>query len=334
MMRNMLVSNIRFAGMSRFRLPTRLFSATADPNKEEDKKINTSYSIFTSLGQVIFLNSQTSGGVILTSLAIGDPYCALHGFLGSTVSVATAQGMQLDKDTIENGLLAYNGTLMGCVSAVLLYPSLSLSTFALTTAGAAACTALTASLGASVFTKQPQFTYAFNLVALSALWCRTPTAVSSSEAVAVSNSFVDVLTGSLHGVSQIFLVENSISGLGILGGIALYSPQLAVYAAGGSLLGTTLGATVYGGSVASGLWGYNAALSSMAVGVFWQPNTASRVLAVVAAVTSTHLFASAAQVMGPCLTLPFCLTMTSLLPLSSVVPSLKLADSPHSPEKN
>jgi hypothetical protein len=72
----------------------------------------------TGVGQVIFLNSHVSGGIIMGGLALGDPYLASLATLGTITATGTAQFLGLDSSALKDGLWGYNGCLVGCAAAV------------------------------------------------------------------------------------------------------------------------------------------------------------------------------------------------------------------------
>ena len=318
------------------------------------------------VGQVIFLNSVRSGSILLGSLAIGDPYLAVLAATGTLTSTALAQTLSLNSNSTSNGLLSYNGCLMGCAVAVFVAPyhgggdpatlvSALLSTaLPATITGAAAATVATASLGSVL--QSPQWTYAFNLVALTMLLRLQPLALTSlsdtladpavtAAAVSVVANEVPVLTPAwalapLTGLSQIFVVESPLTGLGLVAGIATYSPRLAIHALLGSTMGCLtgwfLGAPV--SDLAAGLWGYNSALTSLGIGVFFVNTRGTWALSVAGAAATAGVFGALQPVLGaihtPCLTLPFCLTMTGCYHLAGTSPHWILATDPRSPEQN
>jgi len=346
--------------------PGRCFGAAPNKNNDSDSHKPTSFqdqahnlleTSTTGTGQVIFLNSSYSGKILLASLFVGDPFTATMAALGTTTSTITAQSvMKLDETTTHNGLLSYNGCLVGCATAVFIAPHSALS-IPITVVGAAASTAVTQILSKTV--QQPQWTIAFNLVTLTALLRVQPLsstttgsdeiAATAAAAATVPTSTLDVLLSPLTGLSQIFVVQSAVSGAGIVAAIATYSPQLAAHAVIGSLTGTLVGGAVYGApaaDLAAGLWGFNAALTSMGVAVFFVPTVQSNVLSVAGAAATASVFGALSTVFGtvlgcPCLTLPFCITMSGCYLLGSsskdskpTVPGLLLAENPHSPEKN
>lgn len=310
-----------------------------------------------AMGQVIFLNSTTSGRIIFASLVLGDPTLAAFAALGSFTATSTSKFIGLDEDTYKNGLWGYNGALIGCAASVFgpAYPPyMVLSTIL----GSAATPVLSASLKNA--TSLPQWTWPFNIVALTSL-LQTRSLLESSqsattdtgleETVADSSvstipttEIIDVVSSPLLGISQIFVVGSPLTGAGISAAIYMYSPKLAYHALGGSAVGCAVG--VLSGAdlsdVCMGLWGYNSALSSMAIGTFFVHSRESMILSASSAVASAALFGGMQSLFGtyglPCLTLPFCSmasAITSVCYLSnSKILGLKLACSPHSPEKN
>lgn len=316
------------------------------------------------VGQVIFLNSKASGQILLASLAIGDPFLASMAILGTLTSTATAKYIPLpSKDALNNGLYSYNGCLIGCASSVFLSSTFTstssfvLATTALTITGAASAAITTAILN-KLCPPMPQWTYAFNFVMLTALLRVQPlapkltaTTTDMAEIVDITSTWttstLEILTSPLKGLSQIFVVESPWTGVGVLVAIASYSPGLALHAIMGSTVGCMMGTLIYNvpiADVAAGLWGYNAALTSLGVGVFFVPSNRTNVLSITGAIATSVAFGAMqpAFTSTPCLTLPFCITMSACwllgTPLSqkatAVIPGLLLAPNPHSPEKN
>jgi urea transporter len=327
-------------------------SDAADKKKEEDKSSSSPPSMVQVWsdrlgrggGQVIFLNSQTAGAVVLGSLAVGDPVLAVLAGTGTTLSTVTATltGSQ-HSDALSNGLLAYNGCLIGCAAGGFLVPSSGLlAAVTWTTILAPASTALTLVLP-KLTGSVPQWTWAFNAVALSQLVHLQP--LLEPPAVTIepvpTATISELAVAPLTGLSQIFVVNSAWTGVGITAAIGSYSPLLAVHGLLGSTVGTLTGGLLLGAdapTLAAGLYGYNAALTSLAVGVFFQNTNAAWTLSTVGAVTTAGLHAGLAAVFGsvgsPCLTVPFCVVASACHLLAGTVPGLKLAANPHSPERN
>jgi urea transporter len=294
------------------------------------------------LGQVIFLNSPRAGGILLASLAVGDPFLACMAATGSLASTLTSQQMCLGKQAMMDGLHSYNGCLVGCATAVFVAPESTLTALTVTLAGASASTMVAVSL-ANMF-KMPQWTYAFNIVTLTMLLrfqpFQTTAAVDSTVPAPSTVPFTSLLMSPLKGLSQIFVVESTLTGFGIVAAVASYSPMLAGHALMGSSIGCVTGwmLSAPGTDIAAGLWGFNPALTSMGVGVFFVHNRSSVALSAGGAFATACCFGALQPVFGmasaPCLTLPFCFTMTACYHLHSSMQGLTLAKNPHSPEKN
>jgi urea transporter len=294
------------------------------------------------IGQVIFLNSPRAGGLLLASLAVGDPFLACMAATGSLASTLTSQQACLSKNAMMDGLHSYNGCLVGCATAVFVAPEATLTALTVTLAGASASTMVAASL-TNMF-KMPQWTYAFNIVTLTILLrlqpFQTAAAVDSTGPVPTTAPFASLLMSPFKGLSQVFVVESTLTGLGIAAAVASYSPMLAGHALMGSSIGCITGWVLSAPSadIAAGLWGFNPALTSMGVGVFFVHNRSSVALSAGGAFATACCFGALQPVFGmagaPCLTLPFCFTMTACYHLHSSIQGLTLAKNPHSPEKN
>lgn len=320
---------------------------------------------------MIFLDSSKCGAVVWGALALADPLlalCAGHGsFMSTFLSNRILRNERRLSDS-SSGLLAYNGCLVGCATAVFIAPydpvasaSSVVTALTVTTAGASAATIVTLSLRHTI-TSMPQWTYAFNLVMLTMLLRVQPFLLEPSAgttdptdgavtiatpqpdlAAAASMSPMDFLMTPLKGLSQIFVVDSAFSGLGIAAALTLYSPMLAGHALVGSTLGALTGLVLYQAplqEITSGLWSFNSALTSLGIGVFCVHSTQAMVLSAGGAVATAGVFAALQMVFGyayaPCLTLPFCLTMSAgyALAASGSCKGLYLAGAPHSPERN
>lgn len=293
-----------------------------------------------AIGQVIFLNSSKSGQAILLSLAIGDPTLSAFAALGAATANSSAKLFGLETNSLENGLWGYNGALIGCAVSAF-GPSFFPLAVTSTLVGAAATPLLAASLKNALTT--PQWTWSFNAIALTSLLQSRPliqSSVAVESSVENTTRFVDLALSPIVGISQIFVVESYLTGAGIIGAIGMYSPKLALHALGGSIIGSITG--ILSGadlsSVAMGLWGYNSALASMAIGTFFVHSRETIALSAFGAASSAALFGAMQPVFGmhgvPCLTLPFCTVASMCFLLEGQVPGLVLAKEPHSPEKN
>jgi urea transporter len=296
-------------------------------------------------GQVLFLNSPVCGGVVLGALGYSDPWLATLATLGTASATATARTIGIDAGTISSGLAGYNGFLVGGAFSVFLTATngWSFSGAAAATVVGAACTAPLVGLLRPVCGTVPQFTWAFNATTLVAFGCYVrpladATAATASASLITLSEFV---SSTLSGVAQIGFVGDPTVGSMLLGAMCLYSPSCAAHALVGSGVGVAaaLACAAPHAEIIAGLWGYNPALTALAVSVFFVPSPSSYVLAAGGAAASTFLFAAtkgvtASAIASPALTLPLCVIGSACHLMHHVVPSLVLAGEPHSPERN
>lgn len=296
----------------------------------------------TGVGQVIFLGSPACGALTLGALMYGDLWLGTLAGIGAATATAAAHACRLDSGAISAGLMGYNGCLVGCAFSVFLgLPAWSPTALVATLAGAAASAPLAAALKPACGSV-PQFTLAFNFTTLAALCAVRPLAGAAAADPAGTISAMEWACAPLVGISQIFVVNDALSGAAILGAIGLYSPMAAAHTLVGSCVGvgTALACGAPAAEIGAGLWGFNPALTSLAVSVFFVPGAPSYVLATGGAAATSVLFGGAKVAMAgafgvPALTLPFCAVAAGAHFLQQAnVPGLVLAAAPHSPEKN
>ena len=289
-----------------------------EPKQQEPPKLPSFVdSSLRGVGQVIFLNDYKSGLVILGGLAVGDPYLAALAAAGTLSATAAAKTAGLDQTSLRDGLFGYNGCLVGCAVAVFMtpqsleYPDCMFaitSGLATTLVGGAVSPFCAAALKPAMGTV-PQWTLAFNVVTLSMLLRTRPLADVAATGTTISTTPItteQVWNVALHapfkGISQIFVVDSSLSGAIILSGIALYSPGLAGHAMLGSCIGAASGAVMGGANAMSeigiGLWGFNSALTSLGVGVFFCHSKQAVALSAGGAAVTAVLFGALKEVFG------------------------------------
>mmetsp|Transcript_32329 Transcript_32329/g.75474 ORF Transcript_32329/g.75474 Transcript_32329/m.75474 type:complete len:301 (+) Transcript_32329:56-958(+) len=294
---------------------------------------------------------------MLAALGLGGGPALLFGAgAGTAVATASSALCGLDASARAAGLHGYNGCLVGCAFAVFLpMASYSLLAVALATAAGSAVSPLLATAIGQTTGRVPQWTLAFNGVALTSLLHAKPFFAASADAAIADNvtavtatvaevvmkvTVPELLLSPLVGVSQIFVVDSSLAGALILASVCSYSPlcALSLFAGSttGSLVGLALGADCT--EVAHGLWGFNSALSSLAVSVFFVPSRESLALSFGGAAATSVAFAglkgALAVVGAPALTLPFCAVASACYLLEGKAAGLSLAKEPHSPEQN
>lgn len=307
---------------------------------------------------------------------LGDPQTGVMALLGCSSATLLARSVGLERGFVSDGLAGYNGALVGCALSVF-QPALPLMPAALGALGPFSSgalgdlllTLLVGGLSAPVAAKLgplmapvPQWTVVFNVLALTVLsGCAAIKYLSSPQSPSKprkpkqpkqrdlirlikehpSHFIGDLIEAMMVSVSQIFVVNSPLTGLLITVGIFCYSPAAAGLTLGGAMLGN-LSALISGidyDQVMEGLWGYNAALSSLAVGIFFVPRGLPYAgLVAAGAVGSTMVTVAVKQLMDladlPCMTVPFCLMASACFLLGGRVPGLVRAKAPHSPEVN
>lgn len=142
----------------------------------------------------------------------------------------------------------------------------------------------------------------------------------------------DYLRATLRGIGQIFFQENAWTGLLLLAGIAVNSPTMAAGAALGAGVATLLALAFDDGEGrASGLYGFNGALTGVAVLAFMAPHPGAWMLAMVGAVWTALMMRLWGRVCAlPPYTAPFVLSTWVLLYVASGLglPAAPAADLP------
>jgi len=289
--------------------------------------------ILRGCGQVIFLEDAMQGLLVLLALAWADPMLAAYGLLGS--AVATLLSCITGHGGADLGLHGYNSVLIGCAFSIF-FPSHGLSDpeMAITIALGAAAAWAAGCVLACIYPVGlgPQWTYGFNIVVIGSLWYAQRARPSAGGPALSPPSSpptdMEMLLSPLTGVSQIFLVNDAISGFVLLCAIGMgvggrpdrSTLGSAAYALSGSAIGAAIGMAVVPNdlrTVADGLWGFNACLTSLSVAVcFPRVSWGQLGLSLIGAAASALL---GPWVLSPLIerafgtasfTLPFCITAT------------------------
>ena len=184
--------------------------------------------------------------------------------------------------------------------------------------------------------KSPPLTIPFNIATLaclaSAQWFLYPwlTLRTAAASTAVDFSWLEISTAIPIGFGQVFLADRLTSGLLILLAVTLCTPLGALVGLAGGIVGTAVGLLlgIVPETLFSGLWGYNAVLTAMAIGgVFYAPTGRSILIGAIAAVLSALLGGLLVPIFSalglPILTVPFCLvTVACFVALQRSLPSV------------
>ncbi|CCM78544.1 urea transporter [Rhizobium mesoamericanum] len=272
------------------------------------------------IGQVVFQNNPLSGLIILAALFFNSWIYGSICILGVVVGTATAIALRADSGLIRDGLFGFNGALVGL--ALVAFTSENFRTGAVPSLYLAVYIVFAAAMTTIVFSslstllgpyKVAALTMPFVLVGWLFLFAvlkfdnieAGPLAkpVSPDQYVeGVAYVLPTWYMGIGNAIGQIFFQDNWISGYFIIIGIAVHSR----IGAGMALIGATLAALVaviFGapeGAIRDGLYGYNAALTAMALGgVFLVLTWRGLIYTLFGVVVTTWLWASVAIFLEP-----------------------------------
>lgn len=272
--------------------------------------------VLRGLGQVMFQRHAGTGLLFLIGMALASLALAAAAAVGAVIGPLVAVVLRLPRDDIEDGIYGYNSALVA--AAAVFFLGSTPVTWGLAMAGAVVAVPLAWLL--KRWLPQPAFTAAFVLVAWGLLLLagllgqpRVPTAPPPALPPGLEGFFVEVFAG----VAEVMFSARGISGLCFLIGIGLSSWRQAVIAMLGAVLGT-LAAVYHGdpaGAVASGLYGFNAALAAMAV-CLTRPSLVAASLAALVSVPLVEFFPASLGV--PSLTAPFIIAAWIVLGLLAV----------------
>lgn len=280
--------------------------------------------IFRGVGQVIFCGNAVTGFIFLTAFYVNDVMAGLAATLGAVSSTAAATALKCPRSDIDAGLYGFNGTLAGaCLWTFLDYDPrlwlyivlaaiLSSAVFAMMTKPSVLRSAFQVPPATAPFVlicwifilAIPVIDHAFDIgPALRTADPDLSGAILPASVLRAATVSADAWPALLlKGVSQIFFSDSVAVGILILIGVAIALPRGALLLAGGaftgSLIATWLGADPH--AIEIGLYGFNAALASIAVGqVFLRPDTTSALLAVLSGVLAPLFQIGLTQILLP-----------------------------------
>jgi urea transporter len=243
--------------------------------------------VLRGIGQVVFQNNPISGAVILAGIFYNSRIYGTVCLFGTIISTLTALLFKADKGMIKDGLFGFNGALIAV--ALVAYTSQDFAhgdlpnwhLWLYIVLSAAFTSVLVPAFGSVLGPhKVPGLTMPFVLATwffLGALLQFTTIDVSSAIKPTSPADFTgprpDYSSGTwfhgiTEGIAEIFFQDNWITGVIILLGIAINTRIGAFMALLGSSLAVSV-AVLYGGhddAIRDGLFGYNAALTAMALG--------------------------------------------------------------------
>lgn len=294
--------------------------------------------ILRGAGQVMFQNSIWTGlffliGIFVGAYLEGQPLVAWGALLGLIVSTLTGYLLPLSRDDGDNGLWGFNGILVGCAfltflgSTVFTWLALILCAMLTTWVRTAFNNIMAPWKVNSLTFPFVSMTWVF-LFSARLLQGIPPEYMSAPEltthlSASTDLSFVDIVVYWLKGISQVFLINSWITGVLFLIGLALCNKWAAIWGAIGSAVALLI-ALVFeapGSDIASGLYGFSATLTGIALGMtFYKVNWKTAIWALLAIVVTVFIQAGMNALLLPfglpSLTAPFCIaTWLFLLPL-------------------
>lgn len=240
-------------------------------------------TILRGTGQVMFQDSMWTGllffiGIFWGAYAEGFGIVAWGALVGVSVSTLAGYLLKLPDDNGAQGLWGFNGVLVGCAfptfmgNTVWMWIALVLCA-AMTTWVRTGLNNIFGKWGVSSFTFPFVLSTWFFLLAARVMHGMPPayeaTAAFPAETIGhLDMGFGDLVIYWLKGVAQVFLINNWVTGICFLIGLALCTWQAALWAAIASAL-SLLTAILWqapAADVANGLYGFSAVLTGIALG--------------------------------------------------------------------
>ena len=289
-------------------------------------------AVLRGLGQIVFQNNALSGLLILLAISVNSFVYAGAALFGAVVSTYAAVLLRIDNKLVRDGLFGFNGALtsiaiVAFTSREFAHGDLPGVSMILYIALAAAFSTILARAFAFMMRNDrvPGLNFPYcvaTMLLLGALHqfnglnagtLANPLLPSLHPAIGTQVYALDTwLYGLGTGISQIFLQDNWLTGVVVVAAIAVNSRIAAAAVVAGSALAVAAGCFlgVSEAFIRSGLLGYNAALTALALGGFFVLlDRAGAIYAALGAVLTTCAWAALATVLAPSglpvLTLPF-----------------------------
>lgn len=319
------------------------------PTDKQDTQASVIFTVRTLLrgaGQVMFQESAWTGllfliGIFWGAYWAGTPAVAWGALVGVVASTVAGYLMNTNLPDGRQGLWGFNGILVGCA-----FPTFLGNTWLMWVA-LIFCSMITTWMRRGFNNVSTQYkinsltfpfvflTWVF-LLASRMMAGIAPDALPTPEITehfhyALDTSFGSLVIYWLKGVSQVFLIDNWVTGVLFLIGLALCSRWAAFWGAMGSAISLAIAILFHTdpADVSQGLMGFSPVLTGIAIGcTFYKVNWHSALWAVAAIVAT--VFIQAAMDAGlaplgiPTLTGPFCVTTWLFL-----LPLYKLDDREH-----
>lgn len=278
-------------------------------------------SILRGIGQVMFQENPYSGALFLIGLLYASPLMAAGAIVGTMVGTSTARMLGADSQLVRAGLFGFNGALVGI--ALLLFLGTGPLVWAALVVAAAVSTILMAGLmtiwarfgGVALTAPFVVSGWMFLLAARQLGGIAPPPSVAAAEP-AVEVTLSTLIEGALRGVGQVFLQDELVTAAIFVLALVVASRRAAIAAVCGSLVGVVV-AWLLGAQepeLRAGLFGFNAALTAVALGAtFFAHDWSSAAFTLLATIASVFVHAALVTALGPLgigpLTAPFVLVV-------------------------
>ena len=296
-------------------------------------------TVLRGAGQVMFQQSAWTGllflaGIFWGAYASGTPqvgWGALVGLVAATVA-GKMMGLNSSQSDGLEGLWGFNGILVGCAFPTFLgdnwmmWVSLILCAM-ITTWVRKGFNNVMAAWKVSSFTFPFVFMTWMFLFAARYFQSLDPFGLSTPEITIPETGqlvcdFGDLVVWWLKGISQVFLIDNWVTGIFFLVGLALCSRWAAIWAAVASAVALAVAILFQGDphTISAGLFGFSPVLTGIALGcTFYKVTWRSALWALAGVLTTVFIQAAMDSIMLPygipTLTGPFCIaTWLFLLP--------------------
>ncbi|QGF23355.1 urea transporter [Raineyella fluvialis] len=271
-------------------------------------------------GQVVFQANWLTGLLILVAIGINSPVYLVAAVVGVAASTATALLLRMEHGMVDAGLTGFNGCLFGIGLVAYLSRDFTAGSWpsalvwAYVVVGAAMTTVMLSAIGSLLGSRTtPALTSPFVFTAWIFLFATLrfsrlvpgplldpslPTPLVHGDVYPLGTWFL----GTFKGIAEIFFQDNWVSGLVILLAIAVNSRMSALMGLLGSVLG--VGVAMLSGArattIALGLFGFNAALTAMALGgVFFVLNRAGFCYTLFGVVVTVWAWATMSVLLSP-----------------------------------
>lgn len=296
------------------------------------------------VGQVMFQDNSFTGLIFLAAIACNAPFHAVAAMAGAMAGTAAAMLLGQDRGLIRQGLFGFNGALVGIALPIFLQTG-PLLWLCVVVAAAMSTVMQLALMAAFDSWKIPTLTAPFVLTS----WCLflapaglarfAPSGAGPMPALpglSVADGGITLITlgeGLANGIAQVFLQENSLSGVLIALGLLVASRAACLAALAGSLAALLVAAGLGAAEPAlrAGLFGFNGVLVAMALATTFLPKGRMVLMLATLAVVATPVVQVAiAAVLGPiglsALTFPFILLSWMFLFAARAMPALKAGE--------